>query len=614
MAEYDELVQLLTFLLTKRLEPKFEFTRGLLGDGNGNVDVPERDGFSYVRPDRNSNKVFEMFNKQAFAADGTPILIGELPWQPGLQQVLGIDWDTYLTVGWENRFAGLAQHGDTHVWRDGFIGEDPFSIYRRQIFDLRCEPIGSGSTSVLVTPYGINDTGIFKTWAGSPGIDLSPAIPSATGTIRNALVYWDFSGDTLYGSLGVATGTLATVTETSIPPRPVEPQGTIPSAYVELQGGQVQIKEEHIKDARPLFSPYAGNDGLKVSKLWGSNFDEVAAETDAAGNVTVGGTRTLTIPGDLIHAGDTDTKLSFADDQIDLTAGNKTMLRLTETTQDLLELGDVGGGGDVDVNVNNGQLFVQGSNGFLGVATTGPHFQVDVSGHVRIRSTNRLKLAGTGVSDESVEIWGSTAASTFNYLELQTPQANERTLLRIVPNGSAGNPPTALEFYGTDFHADTTNWERLNIRSSNSGTYLIGTQANGTGTLRALQITTGTASGTGINVDSNQNIGFGTALPDTRLDLSDGAIEQEEMTAPGPGAANTTRQYAEDDGSGNTQQKIVFNGGHITTIAKSGGLATYTPTNVTTDRSYNANATTVAELADVLGTLIADFQAAGVLG
>jgi len=40
----------------------------------------------------------------------------------------------------------------------------------------------------------------------------------------------------------------------------------------------------------------------------------------------------------------------------------------------------------------------------------------------------------------------------------------------------------------------------------------------------------------------------------------------------------------------------------------------YTPTNVSTDRSYDANSTTVDELADVLGTLIADLQAYGLIG
>ncbi len=42
--------------------------------------------------------------------------------------------------------------------------------------------------------------------------------------------------------------------------------------------------------------------------------------------------------------------------------------------------------------------------------------------------------------------------------------------------------------------------------------------------------------------------------------------------------------------------------------------AAYTPTNVTTDRSYDANSTTVDELADVIGTIIADLQSVGLLG
>lgn len=41
--------------------------------------------------------------------------------------------------------------------------------------------------------------------------------------------------------------------------------------------------------------------------------------------------------------------------------------------------------------------------------------------------------------------------------------------------------------------------------------------------------------------------------------------------------------------------------------------AAYTPTNVVTDRSYDANATSIAELADVVGTLIADLQTYGLL-
>jgi hypothetical protein len=41
--------------------------------------------------------------------------------------------------------------------------------------------------------------------------------------------------------------------------------------------------------------------------------------------------------------------------------------------------------------------------------------------------------------------------------------------------------------------------------------------------------------------------------------------------------------------------------------------AAYTPTNVTTDRSYDADTVLVAELADAVGTLIADLQSYGLL-
>lgn len=40
----------------------------------------------------------------------------------------------------------------------------------------------------------------------------------------------------------------------------------------------------------------------------------------------------------------------------------------------------------------------------------------------------------------------------------------------------------------------------------------------------------------------------------------------------------------------------------------------YTPTNVSTDRSYDANSTTLDEVADVLGTLIADLKTNGIIG
>jgi hypothetical protein len=46
-------------------------------------------------------------------------------------------------------------------------------------------------------------------------------------------------------------------------------------------------------------------------------------------------------------------------------------------------------------------------------------------------------------------------------------------------------------------------------------------------------------------------------------------------------------------------------------LARAGSA--YTPTNVTTDRTFDADATSVAELGDVVGTLIGDLQTFGLL-
>jgi hypothetical protein len=57
-----------------------------------------------------------------------------------------------------------------------------------------------------------------------------------------------------------------------------------------------------------------------------------------------------------------------------------------------------------------------------------------------------------------------------------------------------------------------------------------------------------------------------------------------------------------------------YNGTNLQNVGGVAQTAAYTPTNVTPDRSYDADTVVVAELADVVGTLIADLQAAGLIG
>lgn len=134
------------------------------------------------------------------------------------------------------------------------------------------------------------------------------------------------------------------------------------------------------------------------------------------------------------------------------------------------------------------------------------------------------------------------------------------------------------------------------------------------------------------------NVGIGTASPTARLHLAAGTATAS--TAPLKFTTGTSLTVAEagvmefttddlfftittgaarkrllmaDATAGLTSGKIPIatTNGRLTDLTAS---AAYTPTNVTTDRSYDANATTLDELSDVVGTMIADLQANGILG
>jgi hypothetical protein len=124
-------------------------------------------------------------------------------------------------------------------------------------------------------------------------------------------------------------------------------------------------------------------------------------ESDATGNITINSTGTLTIPTDIIHSGDTDTKISFTDDIISFDAGGINLLKLTETAQNLVEIGDVAGGGDVDVSMNSGVFFLRGSD---------DHFAMGPDASPQAASTVNIQENQSGAT--RLNIRNATAGAT----------------------------------------------------------------------------------------------------------------------------------------------------------------------------------------------------------
>jgi hypothetical protein len=272
---------------------------------------------------------------------------------------------------------------------------------------------------------------------------------------------------------------------------------------------------------------------LKVSEIWESDFGAVAMESDATGNITINSTGTLTIPTDLIHAGDPDTKVSLTDDIISFDAGGINLLKLTETAQDLVEIGDVAGGGDVDINFNDGAMFIRGSDSNVALGKLTPASILDI----RRDQNSATRLA----------IRNATAGTAAQAQMQITNDINSSFQCGI----TSSTFTTAGELTADDAFFQSLGGIDLVIRAVGAGNIKIGTNAN-----------------TRMYISSGGLIGInGVTSPSTELDMGAGAIEFDEMTAPGGGAVNTARLYAVDNGAGKTQLAVVFNTGAVQVLA-----------------------------------------------
>jgi hypothetical protein len=155
---------------------------------------------------------------------------------------------------------------------------------------------------------------------------------------------------------------------------------------------------------------------------------------------------------------------------------------------------------------------------------------------------------------------------------------------------------------------DTPQLSRLGLGAAASGTASELALLSRAGDAELILIDTGgarvelTAAGTGrLATNSAHDLGFyrgGVAADDLRVLLdADGGLMQTADS-------DTVFDWANNSG---TPQLSFFG---VATVARP---AAYSPSNVTPDRAYDADSTTLDEVADVLGTLISDLQGLGLV-
>ncbi len=111
----------------------------------------------------------------------------------------------------------------------------------------------------------------------------------------------------------------------------------------------------------------------------------------------------------------------------------------------------------------------------------------------------------------------------------------------------------------------------------------------------------------------------GSTTPKIRLNIGKSGILtikefviHETGSTPGSSPANAYQLYSKDwNGAGTAAPHFRTEEGDIVLLAQ---VATYTPTNVSADRSFDADTVLIAELADIVGTIITDLQTVGVFG
>ena len=242
--------------------------------------------------------------------------------------------------------------------------------------------------------------------------------------------------------------------------------------------------------------------------------------------------------------------------------------------------------------------------GILSQWTVDPSFSSDIE---RYASNYELFYSGTATG-ASASVFGSRFFAQIRG-NMGLDVDDELGAAKFVLNFRVTTPRTLQNAYGIKFEQDEdgTSGTIVNAR----GIYWPGWTNSGTSTFTNPWFLYNDSDDDIYVGNDNAKLIFGTGLDDEIYhDGTDLVIKPAgEVKIGATGNRNMHLNDIEIDGDLNHDgSNIGFFG-----TAPAAQVAAYTPTNVSADRSYDADSTSIDELADVLGTLIADLQSYGLL-
>ena len=453
---------------------------------DSNIDVPDRPGFVWCQEysPLDDTSPFHAFNDKIQAREGLTVWIGK--GLGGRREVL--DWNNSTIVNTPDYAAQkyLPTHHSDHEWPDFKPGPDVVNVYPRSLSMLRTYPGEGGALTVSASPLRYIKGNALTVFPGKNSLDISASQP-ASGLALFVGIYLDPDDNTLKSVDGATTSDSPAIT----PDSPAFPESAILSANVRLNGDQTVFSEVDMVDVRQILDASGAIDGVRVSKLVSPDgLTDPVLSADNSGDVTLAGTGDMIVPDKIIHSGDTDTNIALADDDVEFTVGGLSMLKLTETTQDLITLGP--GSGDVDINFN-GDMFLLGSSGRFGIGTALP----DTLLHLENVTTPTLRIQDTTTASSFLDLIDSSGTQS----KIEKVSASGQALIDINPFPSDNAGDALFRFFRRTNTSGTVSFQVF--------------RGDGTSTFDA-QIAAGNTDSF-ISVPSASEFGVGTNAPTAKL-------------------------------------------------------------------------------------------------